>query len=185
MAIFKCEAGELECSPVDMKAIRRQTAEWEKEHPAPDVPIVAYETFEAKMSGRGVDMLPNPQDEVYQAQLREWNWKRYQQSEQAMIKQGVKLATPADFQVLALVMIDGKDGGLRQQLYAFIHNISEVTQEAVDDTARRFRLQVARQAVARLAYQKGSRIGAAGRNRLQGGRRTVSVASVGSGQPAH
>jgi hypothetical protein len=180
MAVFRCEAGELECSPVDMKEIRKRTAEWEKDHPAPVVPLVAHETFEAKMSGRGVDMLPNPEDETYQTQLREWNWKRYQQSEQAMIKQGVKLATPADFRVLALVMIDGKDGGLRQQLYAFIHNISEVTQEAVDDTARRFRLQVARQAVARLAYQKGTRISAAGRNRLQSGRRVVPLTSVGS-----
>jgi hypothetical protein len=125
-------------------------------------------------------MLPNPEDEAYKAQLKEWNWKRYQQSEQAMIKRGVKLVTPADFQVLALIMIDGKDGGLRQQLFAFIHNLSEVTQEAVDEAGRRFRLQVARQAPARLVGKEGTCPCTAVGNRLQGGRRIVLFASVGS-----
>lgn len=185
MTVFKCDAGELECTPIDMRAMRDAAAKWESDNPMPQPPLVARETFEAVMAGRGVDMLPNPDDETYKSQLSLWNWKRYQFTESLMIKSSVQLAEPGDYQTLALILIDGRDGGKRQQLYRFIRNISEVTQEAVDEAAKRFRLQMAQQAAARLAHKGRGRARTIRGNGVQGSGRDVQFTRVGSRQTYH
>lgn len=182
MALFKCEFGELQCVPVDMKGIRAETAVWEQQHPAPTVPLIAQETFEAVVSGRGVDMLPNPGDKVYKKQLAEWEWQRRLFMENKMFGRSIQFQGPDDWAVLALVMTDTNQDSQRFRLFRFIIDISEVTEEAVETAGRRFRLHLERQTALRLAHKIGQGQGANRGTGLSGGGRTVRPAGLESGQ---
>lgn len=180
--LFKCDLGNLECVPVDMKEVRRETAEWEATHPAPVVPVISFKTFEAVTSGRSGDMLPNPDDPAYKKQLSDWQWQQRQFMEGKMFLRSVQLPTAAEWGMLARIMTDIRPNSQRFELFRFIISISEVTEEAVKEAGKRFRLYVERTAVARLAYQRGQGASANGRNGLSGSGRTVQLACLEGGQ---
>lgn len=165
-----------------MKEIRAETAVWEQQHPAPLVPLVAQETFEAAFSGRGVDMLPNPGDKAYKKQLAEWEWQRRLFMESKMFGRSIQFQSPDDWAVLALVMTDTNQDSQRFRLFRFIIDISEVTEEAVETAGRRFRLHLERQTAVRLADQAGQGQSANGRTGLPGSGRTVRSAGLESGR---
>lgn len=178
---FTCPHGELICLPVDMKQIRAEVAEWEDKNHAPAVPLIAQETFEARVSGRGVDMMPNPHDPAYKRALEFWDWRRYQFMEAKVISRSVRFDEPTAYTTIALILVSQE----RLSLFRFIVNISEVTQEAVDKAARRFRLHLARQAYSRLACKNGKGRYSYSGNGVQGSGRVVQFTRLEGRQAAH
>lgn len=165
--------GAIRCLRVNTKILDERLARWREENPEPEVPMVEEETFESAAAGRPFDLMPNPNDPVYQARLLDYRRQTYLFVERFYLENGLVIENEQELAVLTAVLADGQEGGDRLALFDFITNLCRVTEGAVEIAERNFRLYLEKTTFARLAGSPRQRRYAAPRIGLRGGGRTI------------
>lgn len=165
----KNTAGTLRCIRVDTAILDDRLARWREANPEPAVPLIEEETFEAVAAGRGFDLVANPDDPTYQAQLLDHSRQTYLIIEGFYLETGLKIESGEELAVLTAVLADGQEGGDRFSLFNFMTQLCRVTQEAVEIAERNFRLYLEKTTAARLAGSPRQRRYATPRMCLRGG----------------